>query len=170
MEPGCFYKALPFIAVNASEDTCLSCSTRQEYVNCGNYTIVNYEDGMLPLHEFMDEYYITWPFLFWIRWKWPSAAVFAVKNGIFEFESVLGRLSMGAWQEEPIDPIWIDCYNAMWLDNILAGLLAGIAGYFAVKMTIIAIQTMIQMVILLIYTYKALNYMSLAVEKSVSNN
>lgn len=170
MEPGCFYKALPFIAVNASEDTCLSCSTRQEYVNCGNYTIVNYEDGMLPLHEFIDEYYITWPFLFWIRWKWPSAAVFAVKNGIFEFESVLGRLSMGAWQEEPIDPIWIDCYNAMWLDNILAGLLAGIAGYFAVKMTIIVIQTMIQMVILIIYTYKALNYMSLAVEKSVSNN
>jgi hypothetical protein len=170
LEPGCFYKALPFIAVNASEDTCLTCATRQEYINCGNYTVVNYEDGMLPLHELVDNYSIAWPFLFWLRWKWPSVAIFAVKNGIFAFESVLGRLAMGAWQEEPVDPIWIDCYNAMWMDNILTAIIAAVAVWMTTKITIILIQTMIQIVILIMYTYSALNYMSLAVEKSVANN
>ena len=170
LEPGCFYKALPFIAVNASEDTCLTCATRQEYINCGNYTVINYKEGMLPLHEFIDEYSVAWPFFFWVRWKWPSAAVFAIKNGLFSFESVLGRLSMGAWQKEPVDPIWIDCYNAMWLDNILAGFLAVFGLWMFTKLAVIFIQTIVQIVILIMYTYSALNYMSLAVEKSVAND
>ena len=168
LEPGCFYKALPFIAVNASEDTCLTCATRQEYIHCGNYTVINYQDGMLPLHELIDEYSIAWPFFFWVRWKWPSIAIFAIKHGILSFESVLGRLAMGAWQEEPVDPIWVDCYNTMWLDNILTGILATIAVWMTAKMTIIFLQTLVQITILIMYTYSALNYMSLAVEKSVA--
>ena len=170
LEPGCFYKALPFIAVNASEDTCLTCAIRQEYTNCAEYTIANYEDGMLPLSEFMDEYGIAWPFLFWVRWKWPSVAIFLVRNGIIEFESVIGRLAMGAWQQAPVDPIWIDCYNAMWLDNIVTGAAAALAGYIAVKMMFILAQTAIQIGILVMYIYTTLTYMSLAVEKSVVVN
>ena len=83
LEPGCFYKTLPFIALNASEDTCLTCSIRQEYTNCADYTAANYKDGMLPLKELISEYNIAWPSLFWIRWKFCSCD-FAVKNGIIE--------------------------------------------------------------------------------------
>jgi hypothetical protein len=170
LDPGCFYKQLPFIAVNASEDTCLMCASTQEYINCANYTAANFEEGMLPLNELMEEYSIAWPFLFFIRWKFPEIAVFAVKNGILKFETVLGRLAMGAWQQEPVDPVWIDCYNAMWLDNILVGAIGILAAYVATKLTIIAIQTVVQMAILIVYVYTTLCYMSLAVEKSVVIN
>ena len=167
IQPGCFYKSLPYLAFNASEDTCLTCSTPQQYLNCGNYTIANYEDGMLPLHELIEGYNIFWPLIFWVRWKWPSIAIFFVKNGILEFESIIGKLAMGAWQGEPIDPIWIDCYYAMWLDNILAGAIILTALYITTKLTIIAIQSIIQGVILIWYSYTTLGYMSLAVEQSV---
>jgi hypothetical protein len=170
MDPGCFYKALPYIAINATDDTCLSCASPQKYINCANYTIVNYEDGMLPLSELMEDYSIAWPFLFWIRWKLPEIAIFAVKNGLITYKSVLGRLAMGAWQEEPIDPIWIDCYNAMWLDNVLVGIFALLAAWITTKMMMIIFQTLIQLVILILYIYTTLSYMSLAVEKSVVVN
>ena len=170
VNPGCFYKALPFMAVNASEDTCLTCQTRQIYTDCAKYTIANFEDGMLPLSELIEDYFIAWPFLFWIRWKWPSIAIFVVRNGLVRFESVLGRLAMGAWQQEPVDPVWIDCYNAMWLDNVLVGVSALVVGYVGMKLSIVMVQTMVQMVILVMYTYTTLSYMSLAVEKSVVVN
>jgi len=167
LDPGCFYKILPYIARNASEDTCLTCAATQEYLNCGNYTIVNYQEGMLPLSEFIDSYYIAWPMFFWVRWQWPEIAIFLVQNGMVAFESVLGRLFMSAWQQEPVDPVWIDCYYAMWLDNILMVIIAVLVGYIAVKMTIIATQTCVQTGILIMYLYTTLNYMTLAVEKSV---
>ena len=170
VNPGCFYKALPFMAVDASEDTCLTCETRQIYTDCAKYTIANFEDGMLPLSELIEDYFIAWPFLFWIRWKWPSIAIFAVKNGLIRFESVLGRLAMGAWQQEPVDPVWIDCYNAMWLDNVLVGGFALVVGYVGMKLSIVIVQTLVQIVILVMYTYTTLSYMSLAVEKSVVVN
>lgn len=167
LEPGCFYKALPFIAVNASEDTCLTCAIKQEYTNCASYTVSNYKEGMLPLKELISEYNIAWPSLFWIRWKWPSIATFAVKNGIVEFDSVVGRLAMSAWQQEPVDPIWIDCYNAMWLDNILFGGAGALAIYVTVKLVVAAVQWLVQLGFLIMYTYTTLTYMSLAVERSV---
>ena len=170
LNPGCFYKALPYIAIDASEDTCLTCAVRQEYINCANYTAANYESGMLPLSQLIEDYSFAWPFLFWLRWKWPSLAIFVVKNGILTFESTLGKLAMGAWQEEPIDPTWIDCYNAMWMDNILTGVFASLAVYITVKMTVILIQTAVQIGFLIMYIYTTLNYMSLAVEKSVVIN
>lgn len=170
LNPGCFYKALPYIAIDASEDTCLTCAVRQEYINCANYTAANYESGMLPLSQLIEDYSFAWPFLFWLRWKWPSLAIFVVKNGILTFESTLGKLAMGAWQEEPIDPTWIDCYNAMWMDNILAGVFASLAIYITVKMSVILIQTAVQIGFLIMYIYTTLNYMSLAVEKSVVIN
>tara|TARA_B110000858_G_scaffold179036_1_gene215378 strand:+ start:156 stop:533 length:378 start_codon:yes stop_codon:yes gene_type:complete len=125
---------------------------------------------MLPLSELIEDYSIAWPFLFWIRWKLPDIAIFAVKNGLITFDSVLGRLSMGAWQEEPIDPIWIDCYNAMWLDNVLVGIFALLAAWITTKMMMIIFQTLVQLGILIIYIYTTLGYMSLAVERSVVVN
>lgn len=167
LEPGCFYKTLPFIALNASEDTCLTCSIKQEYTNCADYTTANYKDGMLPLKELISEYNIAWPSLFWIRWKLPEVAIFAVKNGIIELDSIVGRLAMSAWQQEPVDPIWIDCYNAMWLDNILFGGGVVLGSYILTKLTVLFIQWLVQVAFLIMYTYTTLNYMSLAVERSV---
>ena len=155
------------MANNATEDTCLTCSAPQEYLNCAEYTVANYEEGMLPLSEFIEEYNSFWPSLFWVRWKWPSVAKFFVKNGIFKFKSVLGRLAMGAWQNEPIDPVWIDCYNAMWLDNLLLFALVAFIGYITFKMAVILVQMFIQIGILVVYIYTTLGYISLTVEQSV---
>ena len=167
INPGCFYKNFQYMANNATEDTCLTCSAPQEYLNCAEYTVANYEEGMLPLSEFIEEYNIFWPSLFWVRWKWPSVAKFFVKNGIFKFKSVLGRLAMGAWQNEPIDPVWIDCYNAMWLDNLLLFALVAFIGYITFKMAVILVQMFIQIGILVVYIYTTLGYISLTVEQSV---
>ena len=169
MQPGCFYKTLPFIAINATQDTCLQCATKQVYQNCAEYTVKGYEQGMgmLTLKELIHEYGIAWPLLFWVRWKWPSIAIFTVKNGIIKLESVVGRLAAGAWQGESVDPVWVDCYNAMWLDNVLMAGIIVAGAYTATKLTFIAIQTVIQFGILLMYIYTTLSYMLLAVEKSV---
>lgn len=169
LQPGCFYKALPYIAINATEDTCLTCASKQKYENCAEYTVQGFEEGMgmLTLKELIREYGFAWPFIFWVRWKWPSIAIFIVKNGIIKLESVVGRLAAGAWQGEPVDPVWIDCYNAMWLDNILLGVVATLGAYLTIKITFIAIQTVIELGILAMYMYTTLSYMSLAVEKSV---
>ena len=168
IQPDCFYKALPYLAVNASEDTCLTCSTPPSYLNCGEYTAANFEDGMLPLKELIEEYNIFWPALFWIRWQLPSVATFFVRYGILPFESVVGRLAMSAWQNEPIDPVWVDCYYAMWLDNVLAGILIAAASYVTVKLSIIMVQFVIQLGVLTMFSYTTLSYMSLAVEQSVA--
>ena len=167
IQPGCFYKTLPYLAVNASDDTCLTCSDTPSYLNCAEYTVANFEKGMLPLHELIEEYNIFWPAVFWIRWQWPAAASFFVRYGILPFESVVGRLAMGAWQNEPIDPVWVDCYYAMWLDNILAGVILAVTGYVVTKLSIIMFQFAIQLVVLTMFSYTTLSYMSLAVEQSV---
>ena len=55
----------------------------------------------------------------------------------------------------------------MWLDNIVAGVLILGAAYVTTKITVVLVQTIIQSVILVWYTYTALGYMSLTVEQSV---
>ena len=74
---------------------------------------------------------------------------------------------MAAWQDEPIDGVWVDCYHAMWLDNILAGAIVVVLGYMAVRMTIVAIQTAVQCILLVWHMYTILSYLSLAVEQTV---
>jgi len=167
INPQCFYNNFPYMANNASDDTCLTCAAPQQYLNCAEYSVANYEQGMLPLSEFIGEYSIFWPSLFWVRWKLPEVAKFFVKHGIFEFNSVLGRLAMSAWQNEPIDPVWVDCYHAMWLDNILLFFILGLVGYLTFKMVVILVQMVIQIGILVIYIYTTLGYISLTVEQSV---
>ena len=167
IQPGCFYKLLPNIATNSTEDTCLTCSGPVDYMNCHEYTIANYQDGMLPLSELINEYHIFWPGLFLIRWQLPQLAQFTVRYGIIPLDSTIGKLAMGAWQNEPIDPVWVDCYYAMWLDNILAGVIIAVTLYVTTKITVVIVQTAIQAAILTWYTYTALGYMSLTVEQSV---
>ena len=164
IQPGCFYKLLPNLASNSTEDTCLTCAGPQSYINCAEY---RGGGGALDLEELVREYHIFWPGLFLIRWKWPSIAIFLVRYGLLPFDSVIGRLAMGAWQGEPIDPVWVDCYHAMWLDNILAGILIVTAAYVSTKLAVIMVQTSIQAGLLVWYTYTALGYMSLTVEQSV---
>lgn len=167
IQPGCFYKLLPNIATNSTEDTCLTCAAPQNYMNCADYSVANYQDGMLTLRVLIEEYNIFWPGLFWIRWQWPSVMEFIVRNGLVTLDSTIGKLAMSAWQSEPVDPVWVDCYYAMWLDNIVAGVLILGAAYVTTKITVVLVQTIIQSVILVWYTYTALGYMSLTVEQSV---
>ena len=136
-------------------------------MNCAEYTVANYEDGMLGLDELIREYHIFWPGLFWIRWQWPAVAIFLVRHGLLPLDTVLGSLAMSAWQGQPIDPVWVDCYHAMWLDNIVAGAIILLALYMSAKITVVLIQTAVQAGMLVWYTYTALGYMSLTVEQSV---
>jgi len=92
---------------------------------------------------------------------------FVVRNGLVALDSTIGKLAMSAWQNEPVDPVWIDCYYAMWLDNIVAAVLIAGAAYVTTKITVLLVQTAIQVGILLWYTYTALGYMSLTVEQTV---
>jgi len=140
---------------------------RQRYRNCAEYVSPNYIEGMLSLKDFIKEYSIFWTSLFWIRWKFPKVGIFFVKNGIFSFDSVLGKLALQAWQNAPIDKVWIDCYYAMWLNNILTGVVLAIAGYVTFKMAIIGIQTILQISMLTWYVYTSISWMSLTVENSV---
>ena len=167
IQPDCFYKFLPHLVFNATDDTCLTCSQPVIYQDCTVYTAANYTEGMLPLHELIEEYNIFWPALFWVRWQFPSIPTEAVRYGLLPFESVLGRLALGAWQQEPIDPVWIDCYHAMWLDNVLAAIIVAIVGYISFKLIFVTIQATIQVGILIGYAYTILSYMSLAIEQSV---
>lgn len=140
---------------------------RQAYLDCASYVHENHIEGQLTLPEFMQEYNIFWTPIFWFRWQFPEQAAFFAKNGIFAFDTVIGKLMLAAWQEEPIDPVWQDCYHAMWLNNILSVFAASLALYITAKMTVIAIQTTAQIGMFIWYTYMSLNYMTLAVEKSV---
>lgn len=167
IQPGCFYKSLPNMALNVTEDRCLTCSGPQRYINCGEYTNVNHNEDMLALRDLISEYHIFWPLLFYIRWQWPTVAVFLVRYGVLSFDSILGQLAMSAWQGQPIDPMWIDCYHAMWLDNIVAGAIIVFGAYASTKLAIIAIQTSIKAAFLTWNTYTTLGYMSLTVEQSV---
>jgi len=137
-------------------------------MNCAEYTAVNYQDGMLPLSELIQEYHIFWPLIFLVRWQLPDTAKFAIRYGIINIDTVIGKLAMGAWQNETIDPVWIDCYYAMWLDNILAGIIIAAGLYITTKIAFVLVQTIIQACILTWYTYTALGYMSLTVEQSVA--
>jgi len=168
LDPGCFYENIPFIAINASKATCLTCSEKQTYINCANYTAAGYQDGMLPLSDLISEYSVAWPALFYVRWRKEHIMKFLFARGFFDINSAIGKLAGQAWDDSHvIDPVWIDCYNAMWLDNIILAV-GGIIGiYITSKMAIIAIQTIVQTIILITYTYTAINYMSLSVEQSV---
>jgi len=164
INPGCFYKVLPHLSIGATDDTCLVCSAPPVYKDCTVYKAANFTEGMLPLKDLIQEYNIFWPQLFWIRWKLPEVATWFVKNAVLELDSVIGKLALGAWQNEPIDPIWIDCFYAMWLDNILAGFVIAFASYITFKMTTIVIQTAIRAGILAIYAYQTLSLISETVE------
>ena len=167
MEPGCFYTNLPYLAINASEDTCLTCAEPQEYINCAEYTIANYQGLQLPLKDLIADYSIAWPALFYVRWQFPDVGKFLIDNGFLDTETTLGKLAWAARSQAPVDQVWIDCYKSMWLDNILTFVILAIGSYIVAKLTIITVQTIVQLVILITYTYTALNYISLAVEQSV---
>lgn len=140
---------------------------QQRYRNCAEYVSPNYIEGMLSLKDFIKEYSIFWTTLFWIRWQFPNIGKFFIKNGIVSFDSVLGKLALQAWQNAPLDNVWIDCYYAMWFNNILAGVVLAIVGYVTFKMAIIGVQTILQISMLTWYVYTSISWMSLTVENSV---
>mgnify|MGYP006137669649 FL=1 len=164
INPGCFYHLLPYLASGASEDTCTHCSTPPVYKDCNTYTVVNQTGDMLGLNELVDNYNIFWPSLFWVRWQLPDVATWFVRNAILDLHSPVGKLALGAWQNEAIDPVWIDCFYAMWLDNILAGMAVTLATYISFRITIITVQTLIRAVLLACYSYQTLGLISETVE------
>lgn len=202
LEPGCFYKQFPYMAIGATDDKCLMCAApdadtaakmeanrafdilnrttpgfnatyydiqlgdQKGYLNCAEYGVA-IEGSAVPLSELMSEYNIFWNAVFWIRWKLPSIGKLAVRYGLVSFESILGRLAMAAWQNEPVDPVWIDCFHATWLNNVVAGTVASVVTYVTVRISLIAIQMFIQMCLLVWYTYTAFGYLSLTLEKSM---
>jgi len=143
---------------------------RQRYRNCAEYISPNYIEGMLSLKDFIKEYSIFWTTLFWIRWQFPNIGKFFIKNGIVSFDSVLGKLALQAWQNAPLDNVWIDCYYAMWLNNVLAGVVLTVAGYVTFKMAVIVFKTLLQLLMLTWYVYTSISWMSLTVENSVVIN
>lgn len=140
---------------------------QQSYLDCATYVSANHVEGQLTLPEVIESFSIFWTPLFWLRWQYPEQATFFVKNGIFEMDSVLGRMALAAWQEEPVDDVWIDCYHAMWLNNVLSIVVASLAIYVVTKLTLIAFQTATQVFMFVWYMYISLGYITLAVEQSV---
>tara|TARA_B110000483_G_C18065243_1_gene491887 strand:+ start:114 stop:512 length:399 start_codon:yes stop_codon:yes gene_type:complete len=126
--------------------------------------VSNFTEGMLPLHELISDYNIFWPQLFWIRWQWPEVATWAIENALVDTNTVLGRLALSAWQSETIDPVWIDCFNAMWLDNVVAIAVIILVAYVSSRLLVILIQTLIRLAILMCYTYQTLSLISETVE------
>ncbi len=165
IQPGCFYKMLPHLVSNMTDDTCLTCSGPVLYQDCHQYSAAL--PSMLPLHRLIEDYNIFWPAMFWVRWQWPEIPIFLVRHGILNVDTTIGRLALGAWQREPIDPVWVDCYYAMWLDNVLAAVVVSVAAFVTFKLTFVMVQTAIQAVLAVGYAYTALGYMSLAIEQSV---
>lgn len=139
----------------------------QTYQDCATYIPDNLVKGMLTLPELMEEYFIFWPLVFWVRQTFPELGVFVIEYGLVSLDSIVGKLAMACWQNEPIDDMWVDCYNVMWLDNVLAVAILCFVGYVAAKLTAVVVQSLIQIAILALYTYTSLGYISLAVEQSV---
>ena len=175
MDPDCFYKNFPNLAINPSEDTCLTCPSSDSnlstnapaYLNCATYVSNTTVTGQLTLPVLMEEYFLFWPLLFWLRWQFPSMGSTIVEWGLFSLDSVLGKLALSAYQQEPVDVVWIECYRVMWLDNVIAAFIILGLTYLALKLTVIAIKTVIQLGILAMYTYTTIGYLSLTLEKSV---
>ena len=63
--------------------------------------------------------------------------------------------------------MWVDCYNIMWLDNVVAVVVIVFGGYVAFKMSVIMVDFVLKMFILSMYGYTSLGYISLMVEQSV---
>ena len=167
LDPGCFYKQLPYMAVQneTMEELCLTCTAPQEYLDCGTYDTVPVS-GMLPLSEVIQTFSIFWPVLFWARWRVPAVFTPIVQWGVVGLDTTLGKLAMAAWQDEPVDGVWIDCYHAMWLDNVLAGLIGAFVSYVTIRVTIVTVQTVLQAVLVVWHLYTLLSYVSLAVEQT----
>jgi len=145
----------------------ITLGAQQGYLDCAAYVHANHTEGQLTLPEIMDSFSIFWTPLFWLRWQFPEQATFLVKNGIFELNSVLGRMALAAWQEEPVDNVWIDCYHAMWLNNVLSIIVGAMAVYVISKLTLVAFETATQVFMFIWYMYMSLGYITLAVEQSV---
>ena len=139
----------------------------KRYINCAEYRSSTHIDGQLLLPELIQDYAIFWPSIFWIRWQFPDVATFAVEYGLVDFDTTIGKLALGAWQNEPIDNVWIDCYYAMWLDNVLTGVIVAIGGYITFKLTIILVNFILQVAIFTWYLYTTISYISMTVEHSV---
>jgi len=142
----------------------------QQYINCAEYESSSGEqllEDVLSLKELIGEYGIFWTSLFWVRWTFPEIGVFAIKNGLVAFDSALGKLALEAWQETPIDNVWIDCYYAMWLNNVLTVVVLVVGIYILFKMVIVGFQTLIQLTMLVVYIYTSISWMSLSVENSI---
>ncbi len=139
----------------------------QSYQDCAVYIPDNMVQGMLTLPELMDEFFIFWPLVFWVRQTFPDLGVFVIEYGLVSLDSVVGKLAMACWQNEPIDDMWVDCYNVMWLDNVLAVTILCFVAYVGAKLSIVFVQSLIQIAILALYTYTSLGYISLTVEQSV---
>jgi len=167
LDPGCFYKQLPYMAVQneTMEELCLTCTAPQEYLDCAAYDTVPVS-GMLPLSEVIETFSIFWPVLFWTRWRVPAVFTPLVQWGLVGLDTTLGKLAMAAWQDEPVDGVWIDCYHAMWLDNVLAGLIGAFVSYVTIRVTIVTVQTVLQAVLVVWHLYTLLSYVSLAVEQT----
>lgn len=137
---------------------------RQTYIDCSSYRVT---ESTIHLGELINEWSIFWTPLFWLRWQFPGLGAFFIENGIFEVDSVIGKLALSAWQNEAVDDVWIDCYHAMWLNNVISLAAAGIVAYAAAKLAIVVFQTILQAIVLVWYVYTTLGYITLAVEKSV---
>ena len=212
LDPGCFYKLFPTMALGASDDTCLVCpvgdkwsdanivefdagisnnstgsvldgdlnvdldldvdleldfSGLMSYQNCANYLPEDYVDGMLTLGDFMGEYSVFWPGLFWLRQIWPGLWTFLVEYSVVDLNTGIGKLAMQSYQNSPIDDMWLDCAKVMFLDNIVAAAILAILGYAVVKIMTILMQTALQLFMLFTYLYNLLSFISLAIEISV---
>jgi len=145
----------------------VSVKIQQQYQDCAKYVPENRNSNSLTLPTLMEEYFIFWPLLFWGRMHLPQVSAFIIEYGLVEIDSVIGLLAMSSWQQEPIDPMWVDCYNIMWLDNVVAVVVIVFGGYVAFKMSVIMVDFVLKMFILSMYGYTSLGYISLMVEQSV---
>jgi hypothetical protein len=137
------------------------------YQDCATYIPDNYVTDMLTLSSLMDDYFIFWPGIFWLRKVWPGLSVFLIEWSVVDLKTSLGKLALASYQNEPIDEMWNECANIMFLDNIVAGAAIAVAGYIIVQVLIVIIQTLMQILILIMYIYNLLVYISLAIEISI---
>jgi hypothetical protein len=122
---------------------------------------------MLTLGDFMGEYSVFWPGLFWLRQTWPGLWTFLVEYSVVDLNTVIGKLAMQSYQNSPIDAMWLDCAKVMFFDNIVAAAILAVLGYAVVKILTILAQTVLQLFMLATYLYNLLSFISLAIEISV---